>query len=1574
MDDSLKTMAPPLLECQTELPCSKVEIVAVQQPEASVTAATRGRVEMRCPPPRVVPAATGTLSPMSSTGIFIGNVPLHTPGSDFSCDKFAASFNNSTRKTLSYVSPSIQNGEIVVRPSIDVVREGSRRWDNTAVGYFLGRKPYYHHLNEYVRSVWPAIKMVTATSNGFYFFQFKTEIAMEEVIEGGPWLFQGQPIVLQRWEPGMVLRKHKHTQVPVWIRLRHLPVEFWTDDGLSTVASGVGRPLYQDTITRACTRLDFARVCVMLDISSTLPKHLIIMMPREDGTEVPCKVEVEYEWVPPKCKNCMSLGHSTSACPDDRKIDKPPVSVYVQKRTVQPSVSRPDVTKGADRNPSVAREDGAGRMQMERHMMRCFRPGSYKQPLAYCYVMNAAIWNVRGLNRRDHQVAVKELVSEFRLQFLGLLETRVSAVNVSRIQKFLPHWSWFTDYNGPGNRIWLAWDDELLDVHVLDLDVQFIHCRITIRCAHLSVLATVVYGANDTIGRRGLWQNLMTLAHSISDEPWIVGGDFNTVLDMSEVCGSSADIQLAMTEFRDCILDTGLIHLPVQGERFSWHNCSEGDRSLWKRLDRLIVNDAWLGRWPCSHYHCLNARTSDHSPLVIRGDTVSHKVSMFRFDNYLTMSSEFTTSVQNIWRHQIAGTYMYAVTRKLRALKQVFRTLRKKKGDLSLNVKLAAEFLGTVQKLLQTDRHNTLLIRLEKCCKMVFFRATKLEQVMLQQRAKIQWLKGGDQCSRIFFRKVAMRRASKKVFQIANEAGRTLTEQDEVVDEFVSFYQRLLGGERRREYIDLRYLRPWARHVVTPAECTALVQRPTREEVKDAFFDIAEDKAPGPDGYSSGFYKAAWPVIGDEVVKAIMEFFTTGRLLKQVNTTMLALIPKRLRLVLDAMISPSQNAFVPGRSIGDNILLAQEMFTGCAPAVWIPDIFIGWIEECVTTPMFSVCINGNPHGFFKGARGLRQGDPMSPFLFVLVMEVLQLMLQQLIDQNEGFSYHWRCKELGLFQLCFADDLLLFCKADVASIQVFRRGLEEFANLSGLHANPQKSQLIISRSAQEEREHLIAALQFQEGHPPSGNQSSIWVRWIAHNHLRHKSVWTVDVKGGSWGWRKLLRLRSALLPHIDLKIGDGESFSLWHDPWHSLGPLIQRFPCGPSRTNIPAAATLSTVIVDGAWCWPLITDMECIEIIHVLPTIHNGSDSILWRGGDFSTKVVYDISGVRDLRWGMCVADVRWRHMSTYSSDAATLGGFARIISTLANPLACQGYRLTHPIFVPLVLYFFNEIYRYRKKKNILVGGSTSSELGNHGGSPSQPSGLASQDQELQEAAIPQDCEDLAQLGDLEESAAKESRATASSSPLVSKSPPTAQEDQPEQPVIYVGKVKLQATSVDSIAGAFLQSSRKTLHFVPPTKQNGKLLSDRRRRWLTVVPRSGSLQQWAIFLDGGRTSRRWNHLLARIGRVTACVCNIQWFLFFRFCTRFAMEEVIEGGPCCSRVSLSCFRFGSRACPCDGNSILKFQFGSASSICRWNTGRMRGSARLRAVSGLHYTLMASLQSVPALIMLGLCYVRF
>ncbi|KAL0444981.1 UNVERIFIED_CONTAM: LINE-1 reverse transcriptase [Sesamum latifolium] len=239
-----------------------------------------------------------------------------------------------------------------------------------------------------------------------------------------------------------------------------------------------------------------------------------------------------------------------------------------------------------------------------------------------------------------------------------------------------------------------------------------------------------------------------------------------------------------------------------------------------------------------------------------------------------------------------------------------------------------------------------------------------------------------------------------------------------------------------------------------------------------------------------------------------MDFFVTGRLLKQVNSTLISLIPKvnnptvvaefrpisccnvlykvitkilvqRMRGILDKLISPSQNAFVLGRSIGDNILLARELFYGynqqhlpprCALKVdlrkaydtveWdflravlilfgFPEKFIVWIVECVTTPSFSVCLNGSPHGYFRGARGLRQGDPMSPYLFVLVMEVLTLLLRQIIDQDGGFSYHWKCEEMQLCQLGFADDLLLFSKADTSSVHIFKRALAVFADLSGL---------------------------------------------------------------------------------------------------------------------------------------------------------------------------------------------------------------------------------------------------------------------------------------------------------------------------------------------------------------------------------------------------------------------------------------------------------------------------------------------------------------------------------------------
>ncbi|KAK4384487.1 putative mitochondrial protein [Sesamum angolense] len=271
--------------------------------------------------------------------------------------------------------------------------------------------------------------------------------------------------------------------------------------------------------------------------------------------------------------------------------------------------------------------------------------------------------------------------------------------------------------------------------------------------------------------------------------------------------------------------------------------------------------------------------------------------------------------------------------------------------------------------------------------------------------------------------------------------GEVLTGTQDVTREFISYFQSLLGGPSPHRVVDLDFLRSDLKHTLTIDEANLLDAPVTQSDIKDAFFTIDEDSAPGPDGYTSAFFKSAWPVIGHDISEAVGEFFRTGKLLKQINTTLLALIPK----------------------------------------VSLPNYVSDYRPISCST--FSVALNGSVHGFFKGSRGLRQGDPMSPYLFVLVMEIWSTLIRYRVQRAAHFQYHWKCKKIGLTNLCFADDVLLFCKADLPSIQVLRDTLTEFAALSGLNVNPAKSQIILSRAVQQERRQIVEYLGFQEGSLP-----------------------------------------------------------------------------------------------------------------------------------------------------------------------------------------------------------------------------------------------------------------------------------------------------------------------------------------------------------------------------------------------------------------------------------------------------------------------------------------------------------
>ncbi|GJV17974.1 protein LAZ1 [Tanacetum coccineum] len=290
------------------------------------------------------------------------------------------------------------------------------------------------------------------------------------------------------------------------------------------------------------------------------------------------------------------------------------------------------------------------------------------------------------------------------------------------------------------------------------------------------------------------------------------------------------------------------------------------------------------------------------------------------------------------------------------------------------------------------------------------------------------------------------------------------------------------------------------------------IMRPiTNVEIKTAMFDIGDDKAPGPDVYTSMFFKKGRDVVGADVCKAIHDLFSNGKLLNEINHTFMTLIPKIAtpqkvndyrpisccnviykcisKIITNRIkdvVSENQSAFVLGRRISDNILLKQELMHNyhlkrgsprCAFKVDIQKAYdtvdwrflgfifkcfgfhytmIKWIMACVTLASFSICINGNVHGYFRGKRGLRQGDPLSMYLFTLVMEILTLILKRRVRTSESFKYHKHCEELSIINVCFADDLFIFAHGDVDSAGVIMASLDEFRKVSGLVPSIPKS--------------------------------------------------------------------------------------------------------------------------------------------------------------------------------------------------------------------------------------------------------------------------------------------------------------------------------------------------------------------------------------------------------------------------------------------------------------------------------------------------------------------------------------
>lgn len=127
-------------------------------------------------------------------------------------------------------------------------------------------------------------------------------------------------------------------------------------------------------------------------------------------------------------------------------------------------------------------------------------------------------------------------------------------------------------------------------------------------------------------------------------------------------------------------------------------------------------------------------------------------------------------------------------------------------------------------------------------------------------------------------------------------------------------------------------------------------------------------------------------------------------------------------------------------------------------ALNLPAKFVTWMMGCISGARLSISVNGCLEGYFRSERGLRQGDPLSPYVFVMAIEVLSRMLNAAAAEGKLFKYHPRTQRVKLTHLCFADDLLIFGKGSVESVVGINCVLDKFYEFSGLKLNPAKSEV------------------------------------------------------------------------------------------------------------------------------------------------------------------------------------------------------------------------------------------------------------------------------------------------------------------------------------------------------------------------------------------------------------------------------------------------------------------------------------------------------------------------------------
>ncbi|XP_004248595.1 uncharacterized protein [Solanum lycopersicum] len=600
-----------------------------------------------------------------------------------------------------------------------------------------------------------------------------------------------------------------------------------------------------------------------------------------------------------------------------------------------------------------------------------------------------------------------------KLAMLAIIEPFSNQAHIEsfRLQLIMDHI--FSNLN---NKIWLFWSNEISAV-ILESDQQQVTCEISHENCSEKFIVTYVYAKCKNQLRKPLWD--IMLKRSETMYPWSILGDFNVITSTSE------------------------------------------------KLDG-----------------------SDHCPLLMEiGDIQSNSIKYFKFLNCSTENESFLKTVENCWKRDVIGNPMWNFHTKLRRLTKTLREWSKQEyGDVFVKVKLYEELVKRAendmicnQSIENSEKLNAINAK--------YIKYYKLEYKILQQKTQLHWLQEGDANTKYFHAVIRGKRNRMAIHKLMDDSGNWITGEENIAKQACDYYEGIFTAKNEKIKEDiLQCIKP----IITQERNDSLDRLPDMDELRGVIMSMNPHSAPGPDGFGGKFYQVCFDIIKEDLLAAVKYFYIGNSMPRYLTHASLILLPKtdhpcrlkdfrpislsnfankiiskiistRFGLILPGIIFENQSGFVKGRSIAENILLAQEIINGIKKpkegsnvvikldmvkaydrVSWtytclvlrklgFSEVFIDRVWRIMSNNWYSIVINGKGHGFFNP--------------------------REVLNWYKGF--HMERNGPKINHLSFADDIIIFASTDSNSLHLIMKTIELYEEVSDQQVNKHKSFFMVT---------------------------------------------------------------------------------------------------------------------------------------------------------------------------------------------------------------------------------------------------------------------------------------------------------------------------------------------------------------------------------------------------------------------------------------------------------------------------------------------------------------------------------